>query len=319
MVLLLFWLYFFWLYGTSYSTTTHSLMTCSFSLHCITIQEKANGSVVARDRLSCYELEALRCNNLFGSTVDDEINNGYDGGSSQTVSEMNENKGSFVLRSGIASRLFINNLLQVRVDGLDLCGQDTCKSPFGYHCTVSAVPPPFPSARFKSQLARYWSMPKGADKKQPPSLVNYLPNVEESDRGSKQLVKKTARKSCEQTSLLKVISHIRAALLVLITNAFQNLNIVSRSTYWVSRNHEDSRRLDDGFCSRVIINEITCGYIDGFGISDSSGSIYYDRPDHGANVRKNLHYGNSATGTHGSFDTDDPGRSCNRKRKRRPV
>jgi hypothetical protein len=256
---------------------------------------------------------------LFGSTVDDGINNGFDGGSSQTVSEMNENKGSFVLRSGIASRLFINNLLQVRVDGLDLCGQDTSISPFGYYCTVSAVPPPLPSAKFKSQLARYWSMQKGADKKQHPSLINYLPNMEETDRGSKQLVKKIARKSCEQTSLLKVISHIRAALLVLITNAFHNLNIVSRSTCWVSGNHEDSRRLDDGFCSRVIINEITCGYIDGSGISDSSGSIYYDRPDHGANVRKNLHYGNSATGTHGSFDTDDPGRSCNRKRKRRPV
>jgi hypothetical protein len=318
-VLLLFWLYLFWLYGTSYSTTTHSLMTCSFSLHCITIQEKANGSVGSRGGLSCYDLEALRCDILFGSTVDDEINNGFDGNSSQTVSEMNENKGSFVLRSGIASRLFINNLLQVRVDGLDLCGQDTCISPFGYYCTVSAVPPPLPSAKFKSQLARYWSMQKGADKKQHPSPVNYLPNMEETDRGSKQLVKKIARKSCEQTSLLKVISHIRAALLVLITNAFHNLNIVSRSTCWVSGNHEDSRRLDDGFCSRVIISEITCGYIDGSGISDSSGSIYYDRPDHGANVRKNLHYGNSATGTHGSFDTDDPGRSCNRKRKRRPV
>ena len=85
MVLLLFWLYLLWLYGTSYSTTTHSLMTCSFSLHCITIQEKANGSVGSRGGLSCYDLEALRCDILFGSTVDDEINNGFDGNSSPSL------------------------------------------------------------------------------------------------------------------------------------------------------------------------------------------------------------------------------------------
>ena len=374
MVLLLLLPYLLWLYGTSYSTTTHSLMTCSFCLHRITIspslirhqqgnlhvdrpynrtvgyvdffadndfdaicgfsencgeicyeattiQEMADGSVVARGRLNCYELEAFRCSIMCGSTVDDEINNGFDGGSSQTVPEMNENNGSFVLRSGMAPRLFINNLLPVRVDGLDLCGQDICIPPFGYYCTVFADQPPLPSARLKSQLARYWSMQKGADKQQHPSLVNYLRNMEETDRGSKQLVKKTAQKSCELTFLfkLKVISHTRAALLTLVTNAFHNLSIDSRNICWVSGNHEDSRRLDDGFCGRVIINEITCGYVDGFGISDSSGSIYYDRPEHGANVSKNLHYGNLATGAHGSFDTDDPGRSCNRKRKRRLV
>jgi hypothetical protein len=44
MVLLLFLLYLSWLYGNSYSTTTHSLMTCSFSLHHNTISQSMTRS-----------------------------------------------------------------------------------------------------------------------------------------------------------------------------------------------------------------------------------------------------------------------------------
>jgi hypothetical protein len=138
--------------------------------------------------------------------------------------------------------------------------------------------------------------------------------MEDTDSDSKKSAKKTARKSCEKTSFLKDLSHIWAAWLVLVMHASHDLNIDFRNICWVGSSNEESKCKGDGLCGSGL-GGVNCELSNSIGNSDTL--IDYDRLDQGTDRRKILHSGNLAKGTHGSFDADDPGWSCNRKRKRR--
>ncbi len=139
------------------------------SYEAATIKQSAGGNVAAMSGLSCYAFVAFRCNNLFGSSVggndDDGVDDGFDCGCSQPVPDLTEILDNLVLLTGMASKLSIINLVQVQIDGLDLCGQDIYECPFGFYCTVIAVQPEpvLPSASVKSQLAMCWNLQKGAE------------------------------------------------------------------------------------------------------------------------------------------------------------
>jgi hypothetical protein len=104
-------------------------------------------------------------------------------------------------------------------------------------------------------------------------------------------------------------------------HASHYLDIDFRSICWVGKSNEESRCKGDGLCgSRPGLcgsrpGGVNCELSNCIGNSDTL--IHYDRLDQGADGCKILHSGSLAKGTHGSFDADDPGWSCNHKRKRR--
>ncbi len=92
-----------------------------------------------------------------------------------------------------------------------------------------------------------------------------------------------------------------------------DLNIDFRSIFWVGKSNEESRCKGDSLCGSGLGGD--CELSNSIGNSDTE--IDYDRLDEGTDGCKILHSGNLAKGMHGSCDADDPGWSCNRKRKRR--
>ncbi len=100
---------------------------------------------------------------------------------------------------GASKKLFIDNFIQVRFDGLVLCGLAMSDFPFVYHCTVLIIVlTPLlsaDSARFKSQLAKRWYMKKledgrlksdkDASELQHSSQIFCLNNIDETDPDAK--------------------------------------------------------------------------------------------------------------------------------------
>ncbi len=97
-------------------------------------------------------------------------------------------------------------------------------------------------------------------------------------------------------------------------HASHDLNINFRNICWVGRGNEESRCKGDGLCGSGL-GGVNCELKNNIGISDNL--MDYDRLGQGTDGCKILHSGNLAKGTREIFDADDPGWSCNRKRKRR--
>ena len=139
-------------------------------------------------------------------------------------------------------------------------------------------------------------------------------NIVEKDQDAEKSMKKSARKSCKWICFFKDISHIWTALLGLVKHASHVLNVDFRSICWVCGSYEESRCKGDGFC-RSDISGVNCRLDNNIGNSGSCTD--YDHLEQGTDGYKIVHSSNLAKGTRGGFDADDPGRSCNRKRKRR--
>jgi hypothetical protein len=245
---------------------------------------------------------------------DDGIDYAFDRGCSQTGLDLTINSANFALFTGMALKLFIKKFFQVQVDGRDLFGLAISDYPFGHYCTFISVQSPLPSVCFNSQLAKRWYMQKGGRLAPDKDSNEQQQNIVENDQDAEKSMKKSARKSCKLISFLKDISHIWTALLGLVIHASLGLNVDFRSICWVGGSYEESRCRGDGFC-RSDISGVNCRHDNN--IRNSGSCTDYDHFEQGTDGYKIVHSSNLAKGTRGGFDADDPGRSCNRKRKRR--